>query len=363
MTQHDVIIIGGGVAGLSAGYFLSSDLKVLVLEAEAQPAYHSSGRSAALYIEGCENPTVARLTAKSGEFFKQPPDAFAKGLLLHDCGGLTVGGEDDITALEKYLATWQPLCPNLESIDRRQALELTPILRPDFVVGGAYDPTWMSIDVHELLQGYQRGIRERGGDVQTASRVTDITYTQEWQVTAGAGRFNAPLLVNAAGAWSRDIGRLAGVTDIELQPMRRTAVIVSSMAEAPRYPATHTVKGDLYFKLESPGLMACPVDETPSEPCDAQPDLFDVAVTVDRVQSVTNLPVDRVLHRWAGLRTFASDRRPVVGRDPRNENFFWLAGQGGFGVQTSPAMGEIVAAHLLHGLELDQDIDVHRLSP
>ena len=147
-SHHDVIIIGGGVAGLSAGYFLSFDANVLVLEAESQPAYHSSGRSAALYIEGYENPTVARLTAKSGEFFKYPAEGFTESSLLHDRGGLTVGGRGDERALDRYLATWQPLCPNLEAIDARQALELTPVLRPDWVVDGAYDPTWTSIDFH-----------------------------------------------------------------------------------------------------------------------------------------------------------------------------------------------------------------------
>ena len=154
---------------------------------------------------------------------------------------------------------------------------------------------------------------------------------------------------------------MAGLDEVELQPMRRTGVIIPSLDEAPRYPATHTVNGDLYFKPESPGLMVCPVDETPSEPCDAQPEELDVAIAMDRMQTVTTLPVDRVLHSWAGLRTFAEDRRPVVGRDPRNDRFCWLAGQGGFGVQTSPAIGALVAAHLSNDADVDREIDIHRL--
>ncbi len=154
---------------------------------------------------------------------------------------------------------------------------------------------------------------------------------------------------------------MAGLDEVERQPMRRTGVIIPSLGEPPQYPATHAVNGELYFRPESPGLMVCPVDETPSEPCDARPEELDVAIAMDRMQSVTTLPVDRVLHSWAGLRAFAEDRRPVVGRDPRNDRFCWLAGQGGFGVQTSPALGALVAAHLNHGAVVNGDIDIHRL--
>jgi len=362
MSQHyDVIIVGAGVAGLSAAYFLSSRASVLVLERESQPAYHSSGRSAALYIEGYENTAVSDLTSRSGAFVNTPPENFAQSALLHDRGGLTLAGPGDERGLVKYLARWQPLCPHLCAVTPHEARELTPVVKQDWLIGAAYDPAWKSIDVHELLMGYQRGIRHNGGIIETKAEVTQLTQGQNWNVTAADAQYTTPCLVNAAGSWATNIAQLAGLAGVALQPMRRTGVIIAAPPNVQNYPAAHTIQGDVYFKPESPGLMVSPADETHSEPTDAQPEELDIAIALDRFQAMVDHPVERVMHSWAGLRTFAPDRRPVIGFDPRADGFCWVAGQGGFGVQTSPALGAIVADHILDDVVLDPEISVDRL--
>lgn len=362
MDRFDIAVVGAGVAGLSAAYFCSEHARVVVLEREEQPAYHSSGRSAALYIEGYENPTVSRLTAASGGFFRTPPEGFSEYPLLHDRGGLTIAelGQDD--ALTDYLNTWSPHCPALTRLDAAQAQSLCPILRADTLSGAAYDPDWKSIDTHALMQGFQRGLSARGGELRSRCEVKKITRTQAWQIETSKGVIAADTLVNAAGAWAGQVAGQAGASDMALSPRRRTAAIVPVPDEARTWPVVHTISGNLYFKPESPGLMVCPQDETPSEPVDAHPEELDIAIALDRFTQVADLPVQRVMHQWAGLRTFAPDRRPIVGPDPRVPGFFWLAGQGGFGVQTSPELGRMSAACILHGTTPDADIAPQRFS-
>lgn len=343
-AKYDVAVIGGGVAGLSAAAFISEHAQTLVLERESQPAYHSSGRSASVFIEGYENATVAGLTKASGPFFRDPPEGFSDTPLLVPRGGLTVARPGEEHKLAKYLAAWQPLCPELIPADKEQTLAHSTILNPDYVAGGAWDPTWMSIDTHALLLGYQRQLRLNGGRVATSAEVLDLTRSDgTWTVTTTKGAYQAEVLVNAAGSWAGALGARLSL-EKPLQPMRRTGIIVGAPEAVNTWPLVHTISGDLYYKPESPGLMICPADETPSPPCDAQPDEMDIAIAIDRFQQYTRHPVDRPLHTWAGLRTFAPDRLPIVGFDDDAPGFFWLAGQGGFGVQTSPEMGRLVGA-------------------
>lgn len=360
-TRFDIAIIGGGVAGLSAAAFLADRADVVVLERESQPAYHSSGRSAAMYIEGYENPVVADLTKASGSFFFDPPSGFSDAPLLHNIGGLSVAkpGEEDL--LQRHIDHWQSKCPELVSVDRDYALDLSPILRPDQVVGGAWDPSWQTIDVHGLILGYQRLLRDNGGTLIPSAEMISVRHTaDEWQINTAQGQFTANVLVNAAGAWANEVATLANVAEKPLTPMRRTAVLISAYDEVMQAPCVHTISGQLYYKPESPGLMLSPADETPSPPTDAQPDELDIAVTIDRFLKLTTLSVDRPLHTWAGLRTFAPDRYPVIGFDENQPSFFWLAGQGGFGVQTSPEMGRLAAAHITRGEMLPDAIRADR---
>ena len=362
-TDFDIIVIGAGVAGLSAAYFLSQEANVLVLEQEDQPAYHSSGRSASVYIEGYENPVVAELTKNAGKFFFNPPAGFSDVPLLHDRGGMTVSGPGEEAKLEKYLSVWQPLCPNLTGVSLDAALELCPILNPDWMTAAAYDPDWKSIDTHALVTGFQRGFIANGGSLQTKAQVTALeSDSRGWSVTAGESIWRAQSIVNASGAWANQIAALAGLPEKPLTPMRRTAAIVPVGDDAKTWPLVHTIAETLYFKPESPGLMVCPQDETPTEPMDAYPEDMDIAIALDHFAKATTLNVERVMSSWAGLRTFAPDRYPVVGFDKNRPDFFWLAGQGGFGVQTSPELGRLAADNILKGTPLPDAIGADRFA-
>jgi D-arginine dehydrogenase len=348
-TDYDIAIIGAGAAGLSVAYFLSQDVRVVVLEAEAQAAYHSSGRSAAMYIEGYENHVVQQLTQHGKTFFFTPPSGFSETPLVSQAGGLTVAGPGEEAKLEKYLATWQPHCPELHSISPAQARDIIPILRADWVSAAAYDPSWHNIDVHALLQGYQRGIKQHGGTVLTDFRTDKIErVSNQWHIHCADKQINAPVLVNAAGAWSNHIAELAQVDTLPLTPLRRTAAIVPPPENCRNWPLLHTISENLYFKPESPGLMVCPQDETPSPAIDAYPHDIDIAQAMETFTQVTDFDVKTVMHSWAGLRTFTPDRFPAVGFDPKHPEFFWLSGQGGFGIQTSPGLGALAADMVKH---------------
>lgn len=346
--DYDIAVIGAGAAGLSVAYFLSDHARVAVLEAESAPAYHSSGRSAAMYIEGYENTVVSKLTQLGQKFFFTPPEGFSDTPLVMPCGGLTVAGPGEAEQLQNYLQTWQPLCPELVEISPSQSRDIVPILRSDWVTAAAYDPSWQNIDVHTLLQGYQRGLKNRGGRILTDFAVDRLQATPGgWQIGSGDRQIQAKLVINAAGAWANQVAEHAGIAPLPLTPMRRTAAIIPAPADCQAWPLLHTVRGNLYFKPESPGLMVCPQDETASPAMDAYPHDIDIALAMDEFQRVTEHDVQRVMHSWAGLRTFTPDRYPAVGFDPKNKGFFWLAGQGGFGIQTSPGLGSLAANLIL----------------
>ncbi len=357
----DVVVIGAGVAGLSAGYFLSEHAKVVVLEQEDQPAYHSSGRSAALYIEGYENSVVAGLTTQSGEFFRTRHEGAQP--LLHDRGGMTIAVQGQERALSKYLSLWQPFCPNLRRLTAAECRSICPILADETLIGGAYDPDWKSIDTHELIQCYLRGLRNNQSLLKTGHEVIALAPRAEgWQVQTSNASINARWVVNAAGAWANEIAQLAALSPIDLTPMRRTAAMIAAPVGASGWPVVHTISGNLYFKPEGIGLMLSPQDETPSPPVDAFPEELDIAIALDNFSKICDYPVDHVQHSWAGLRTFAPDRFPVLGPDSNAGGFFWFAGLGGFGVQTSPALGKLTAEAILHNKPIDQAIHRQRFS-
>jgi len=362
-TRYDIAVIGAGAAGLSVAYFLAAHARVVVLEREDQPAYHSSGRSAAMYIEGYENRAVQALTKAGADFFFSAPDGFADYPLVTPCGGLTVAGPGETDALQKYLDVWQPSCPELVALSAQDTINQVPVLREDWVSGGAFDPSWHNIDVHGLLSGYQRGIRAQGGAIQTNAHVTDLSWRQDhWRIATGTGELRADIVVNTAGAWANHVGAMAGLDALPLTPMRRTAAIVAAPPDSRDWPLVHTINESLYFKPEGPGLMVCPQDETPSEAMDVYPEELDIAIAMDRFAQVTDHAVDHVMRSWAGLRTFAPDRHPIVGFAPNARGFFWLVGQGGFGVQTSPGLGEHAADIILERTSPMNKIDVTRIN-
>ena len=351
VREFDFIVIGAGIAGASAGYELAGQgrngSRVALLEREDQPGYHTTGRSAALYIQCYGNEVIRALTVGSWQFYTEPPAGFAEAPLLGPRGVLFVGRPDQVAALDRLAAETRPLAPHIERLDAAAARALVPILRPTALGGAVFDSKAMEIDVNGLHQGYLRGLKARSGEVVTRAEVRGLQPGPPgWLVETTAGDFTAPVVVDAGGAWCDEIARLAGARPVGLVPKRRTAITFDAPAglDAGAWPLTAGVAEDFYFKPDSGRLMGSPADETPMPPCDVQPDELDIAVAVERIQAATTLEIRRLGNTWAGLRTFAADKTPVVGFDPLREGFFWLAGQGGYGIQTAPAMGRLTAA-------------------
>ena len=344
------------MAGAGVAYELSAHASVLVLERESAHGYHTTGRSAALYIETYGNATIRALTRASRTFFEAPPEGFCSYPLLTPRGCLTIGRADQAQALASALAEAPGV---MQPLSREAVLALVPLLRPEYVAGGLLEPAAMDADVEALHQGFLRGARQRGADIRLDQEVVAIARnTHGFVVTNANGSvFEATVLINAAGAWADVIARLAGAAPAGLQPLRRTAVIVDAPAEVDTraWPAVIDVDEQFYFKPEAGRILASPADETPSDPCDAWADDMDVAVCIERVQAAADIPVQRIVRAWAGLRSFVADRSPVIGFDKAAPGLFWLAGQGGYGVQTAPAAARVAAA-LAMGEPLPADI-------
>jgi D-arginine dehydrogenase len=361
----DFLVIGGGMAGASAGYFLAERGSVVLLERESALGYHTTGRSAALYTENYGTPAVRALTRASGKFFRDPPAGFAEAALLHPRGALTVAPPGHEARLASALALAQRTTPSIRAVDAKEVLALCPILKPDFIAAAIYEPDAMDLDVHAIHQGFLRGLRARGGDIVTGAGVEALERRDGgWQATTRVGRFQADVLVNAAGAWADDIAELAGVRGIGLVPKRRTAFIVDPPAgvDASRWPMVDDAREILYFKPESGRLLVSPMDETPMPPSDVQPEEIDVAEAAARLEAIARIEVRRVVRKWAGLRSFVRDKTPVVGPVPEARGFLWLAGQGGYGIMTSPAMGRLAAA-LAVGEPIPADLVAAGLAP
>jgi D-arginine dehydrogenase len=343
----DILVIGGGIAGLSAAAALAAHARVTVIEAEEQIGFHSSGRSATMLHYALGDRLVRALTLASRSFFEAPPDGFTGPPLGRRMPVLVYASDDDRAELDALEADIAPFA-RLDRLDESGLEELCPLLK--IGEGGARhgiaDLTAMRIDPHALLQGFVRQLRERGGQLHTGARVVSAARDNgTWLVTTqSGGTYSAPLQVNAAGSWADDIAREAGVAPIGLRPLRRTIITFDAPAgtDLERLPFAKTVGDELYFAPESGRLFASPMDEVESDPCDAQPDEYEVALAAHRMEERTHVQVRRIRSRWAGLRTFAPDRQPIVGFAPGDDGFFWLAGQGGFGLQTSPAIASIV---------------------
>jgi D-arginine dehydrogenase len=342
VSTSDILVIGGGIAGLSAAAALSKHARVTVLEAEEQVGFHSSGRSATMLHYALGDRLVRALTLASRPFFDSPPDEF--GQLGRRMPVLIHAREDEWQALDALEADLS-LFAQLERLDARGVHELCPLLKDDAIHGVA-DRNGIRLDPHALLQGNLHQLRSRGGELHTAQRVASIGWSAGvWTVGSEKSEwFQAPILVNAAGSWADQIAELAGVQPLGLAPKRRTIITFDAPAgiELDGLPFAKTVGDELYFAPESGRLFASPMDEVPSDPCDAQPDEYEVALAAFRMEERTTVKVGRIHSRWAGLRTFAPDRHPAAGFAADAEGFFWLAGQGGFGLQTSPAMAAII---------------------
>jgi D-arginine dehydrogenase len=348
--QFDLAIIGAGIAGASTAYFASASASVLLLEAEERPGLHSTGRSAALFCESYGPLQVRALTRASRAFLEAPPEGFAGLPLLRRRGVLHVGGDADRQAIEALLEHLNTEGGAVRRLRAGALLEQVPVLRPAVLTQGILDDTAADMDVDALHQGFLRGARANGAQLETRARVTGIEREPGgWRLEAGGREWRAAVLVNAAGAWADEVARLAGVRPIGLQPRRRSAFLF----EAPpgtasgEWPCVVGIAEDFYFKPEAGLLLGSPANADPVPPQDVMPDDLDIAVGIDRIERVTTLRIERPKRAWAGLRSFVADGDMVGGFDPADEGFFWVAALGGYGLQTAPAMGALSAARLL----------------
>ena len=357
MTQADIIVIGAGIAGASVAAHLSGSRRVILIEREDRPGYHSTGRSAALFTEIYGNTTIRALTRASRKFLFDPPADFTEGPLTHPRGCLYIATAAQLEALRQFAAL-PDIVPATQPLSAAEARSLCPVLREEYVAGALLESDSNDIEVHALHHGYLRWFRRRSGQILNNAPVHALEHSARgWTVRAGAEALTAPIVVNAAGAWADEIAALAGIPKIGLVPRRRTAVLVDpppGMAVS-AWPFVNDIDEQFYFKPEAGLLFLSPADETPAVPGDAQPDEWDVAAAVERVEAATTLQIHRLKARWAGLRTFAADRTPVVGFSKEAEGFFWLAGQGGYGIQTAPALSRAAAALAL-GKPLPEDL-------
>lgn len=356
--QTDFIIIGGGIAGASSGFELAAKGKVVLVERESRPGYHTTGRSAATFIETYGPRAMRVLTSASKAFFEAPPAGFTENTLVTPRGCLLVSTAAD--GLADLVKECSELSASVRRVGVKEALELCPVLKPDAAVDGMLDPDAKDIDVDALHQGFLRGLRARGGQIVTGAEVTALERRAgQWQATTTNGSYTAPVVVDAAGAWADEIAALAGVEKVGLVPKRRTIVSFDPPAEhdVRAWPivGSDSEEEGWYFLPQGGRLIGSPADETPSPPCDAQPDELDVAIGVDRIEAATTLKIRRIAAKWAGLRSFVADKTIVAGFASGAEGFFWLAGQGGYGIQTSPALARAVASLITSG-ELPADL-------
>ena len=353
-----VLIIGGGIAGAAAGYVLAERREVTLLEREDVPGYHSTGRSAALFTENYGSRPIRALTRASRRFFEAPPASFGEHPLLAPRGVLMISPRGERERFAAALAEGMLSAPGLAEIGAAAARSRVPALDPDWLGDAMYEPEAMDIDVHALHQGFLRGLRARGGRIVTDAEARGIRRDGgAWRVATPKAEFAAPILVNAAGAWADEVARLAGVPTIGLVPKRRTAFTIEPPAGVAiaGWPLVVDVAESFYFKPEAGRLLVSPADETPVPPCDVQPEEIDIAAAAERLEAATSIRVIRIVRKWAGLRSFVADKTPVVGFAPGADGFFWLAGQGGYGIQTAPAMGRLAAA-LVDGEEIPADL-------
>ncbi|MCB2017378.1 MAG: FAD-binding oxidoreductase [Hydrogenophaga sp.] len=348
--QPDIIVIGAGMAGASVAWWLAPHARVLVLERESQPGYHSTGRSAALYMASYGSAQVRALTRASLAFYEQPPDGFCDHPLLTPRGAMMVATSDQMAALESHWSMLSPINPQAQRLDAAAAIERVPVLRPECVAGAVYEPDAADMDVHAIHQGFLRGARAQGSALVCDAPVHALRRQGPvWQVRAGEHTWEAPIVINAAGAWADVIGHMAGAQSIGLVPKRRSAFVFRPPQDLDvgRWPLVFGAGEDWYIKPDAGVLLGSPANADPVPPQDVQPEELDIAMAIHRIGEMTTLSISRPIRTWAGLRSFVADGGLVGGFDPQVEGFFWLAGQGGYGIQTAPAMGEACAALVL----------------
>ena len=359
METVDFAVIGGGIAGASAAYELAAHGSVALVEAEPMCGYHTTGRSAAVFTEAYEHDVVRPLATGSRGFLHRPPEGFTDVPLLTSLPIMLIGRADQCSRLDAEVSSARRFVPSVQRLSGPEAVERCAVLRTDYVDCALYEPDAGALDVDALHQGFLRGLRNRGGTIHTGRPVSNLRRRNgSWVVGAeGGDDVRAGAVVDAAGAWADRVAALAGVAPLGLVPHRRTAFIFAAPGDVDlaRMPMVIDVDEKFYFKPEGGHFLASPADETPMEPHDVKHEEIDVAAAIERIEAATTLQIRHVPRAWAGLRTFAPDRLPVVGEDAEASGFYWLAGQGGFGILTSPAMSRVLAG-LATGAGIPDDL-------
>ena len=368
---YDIAVIGAGIAGASVAFRLASERRVLVLERESQPGYHTTGRSAAMFIESYGPSAVRALTRASRDFFLSPPSGFATQALLSPRAALYVAKSDQHAMLAQQFEQLRATCPELVRLDRDEAVAMVPCLRPEALYGAMLDEGAMDIDVDALHQGFLRGLHALGGSVRTRSEVVTAKRRGAfWELgLAGGDQVRASAVINAAGAWADAVGRQFGARNIGLVPRRRTAFTFQPPAGVAfaTWPVVAGLDETYYFKPDAGVLLGSPANADPMPPHDVVAEEIDVATGIHHIEAATTLTIRRPLRTWAGLRSFVPDGEMVVGWDAQCDGFFWLAGQGGYGIQSAPGASEFAASLVLGAplpqAPLAQGLDSNAVSP
>ena len=359
MQDFDFAVIGAGIAGVSVAYQLARHASVVILEGEHVPAYHTTGRSAALHSETYGSAEIRAITVVSGRFYRKPPEGFTDHPLLTPRGALIAGRAEQQADLQKAAATYAQLVPSVRWLDPGETLRRQPLLRPEAAAGGAIFEEAEDMDVAAIHAGFLKGARASGAELRLNAEVVDLERADGmWRIGLRDGeKLAAATIVNAAGAWADVVGGLAGAHPVGLVPKRRTAFTFDAPAglDLAHLPMVIDFDESWYVKPEVGQFLGSLADETPSPPCDAQPEEIDVATAVERIETATTLSIRRIKNKWAGLRSFVADKNLVVGYDADVEGFFWLAGQGGYGIQTGEAAGRL-AASLALGKGMPDDV-------
>ncbi len=370
MSHYDVIVIGGGIAGVSIGYELSKDRSVGLLEMESTLAFHTTGRSAATFLETYGGPEIRALTTGSRAFLENPPDFFEAQLMTpRPLLQFSKAGRGKVIA--DLHADVLPLVPDAKLLSPDEVAEVFPIVKPGYVDNGMYEPGAMELDVHALHQGYARGLRANKGEIHKSAPVVGLAREGDrWVVTTQDGMAHtAGSVVNAAGAWGDVVAELAGAKPVGLVPKLRSIFMVASPTGAATkdLPIFGDIDQSFYIKPEGEQFLCSPADETPTPPSDVSADTLEIARAIDEINAATTLNAKSVSSSWGGLRSFVPDHNFVVGPDADVEGFYWCIGQGGYGIQTSPASA-MVGAALVRGEDIPADLsarglDVAKLAP
>lgn len=360
----DFAVIGAGIAGTSVAAELAGHGRVALIEMESQPGYHTTGRSAAMFAPGYGPQPIRALTRASADFFNNPPAGFTDTPLLSRRDVVMLARPDQLDILDGLISELSQET-NVRRLGIAELKQRHPLIREDFAEAGMLDESGSDIDVHALHQGFLKTFRERGGSLLTGTEVSDLRRNGDvWQISSSSGEVSAAIVINAAGAWAEKIGAMAGAETVGLVPKRRTALMIDPPEglDVDALPLVVDIEENFYMKPDAGRLLISPANEDPMEPCDVQPEELDIAICIDRIQTAFNIEIRRIGNKWAGLRSFVADKSPVAGFSRRAQGFFWLAGQGGYGIQSSPGLSRTAAA-LAMGNDVPDDILAQGFDP